>query len=57
MGAVDYDAAPGELPLQVSDDTEPSWDRELGAAMRRRGVAVHEEAVLDVLLAAADELL
>ena len=57
MGAVGYDAAPGELPLQVSDDTEPSWDRELGAAMRRRGVAVHEEAVLDVLLAAADLLL
>lgn len=30
---------------------EPSWDGELGAAMRRHGRAVHEEAVLAEILA------
>ncbi len=50
MSVHDYEAAPGALPLghRVVD---PAWDDELGAAMRRRGVAVHEEAVLDELLA------
>ena len=51
MSARDYEAAPGSLPLH-GPPVEPSWDPELGAAMRARGVAVHEEAVLEDLLAA-----
>ncbi len=39
------------VPL-LGTPIEPVWDRELGAAMRHHGVAVHEEAVLDDLLAA-----
>lgn len=50
MSARDYEAAAGSLPLG-GRPVEPCWDAELGAAMRRRGVAVHEEAVLDDLLA------
>lgn len=50
MSVHDYEAAPGALPLGPRV-VEPAWDDELGAAMRRRGVAVHEEAVLDDLLA------
>lgn len=49
MSAADYDSAPGVLPLEGTE-VEAWWDAELGAAMRRRGVAVHEEAVLDRLL-------
>jgi uncharacterized protein (TIGR02679 family) len=51
MSARDYEAAPGSLALR-GPSVEPSWDPELGAAMRARGVAVHEEAVLEDLLAA-----
>ena len=29
---------------------EPRWDGESGAAMRTRGVVVHEESVLEALL-------
>lgn len=49
MSVTDYDAAPGTLSLR-GQPVEPGWDAELGASMRRRGVAVHEEAVLDRLL-------
>lgn len=52
MDADDYLGAPAGLPLTGSD-VEPSWSTELGPAMRRRGTAVHEEAVLTALL---DEL-
>jgi uncharacterized protein (TIGR02679 family) len=53
MSAADYRAGvrPDGLPLQGTP-VEPSWDGELGAAMREHGVAVHEEAVLDTLLTA-----
>lgn len=55
MGAEDYLAAPtpARLPL-TGTPTEPTWDAELGAAMRRHGTAIHEEAVLEALLAACD---
>lgn len=54
MGAEHYEAAlgPARLPLSGAP-VDPAWDPELGAAMRRHGVAVHEEAVLEDLLAAA----
>lgn len=52
MDADDYLGAPVGLPL-TGADVEPSWSPELGPAMRRRGTAVHEEAVLTSLL---DEL-
>ena len=53
MGADQYLAAlhGPRVPL-LGTPVEPVWDRELGAAMRHHGVAVHEEAVLDDLLAA-----
>jgi hypothetical protein len=51
MTAQDYEAVPGSLPLKGSP-VESAWDPELCAAMRRRGVAVHEEAVLDQVIAA-----
>ncbi|MGH3614992.1 MAG: TIGR02679 family protein [Pseudonocardia sp.] len=53
MGATDYLAAlgPGRAPL-AGAPADPVWDAELGAAMRHHGVAVHEEAVLEDLLAA-----
>jgi uncharacterized protein (TIGR02679 family) len=55
MGAEDYVAAltPGRLPL-TGASVEPAWDADLGAAMRHHGVAVHEEAVLETLLAACN---
>lgn len=56
MSAADYELAPGQIALHGPDDVQPSWDAELGAAMRRRGVAVHEEAVIGTLLEAAGEL-
>ncbi|WP_158288629.1 TIGR02679 family protein [Ornithinimicrobium flavum] len=37
-------------PELVGAPVEPSWDPELGAAMRRHGRAVHEETVLGALL-------
>jgi uncharacterized protein (TIGR02679 family) len=53
MSGSDYLTAvrPDGLPLQ-GQPVEPSWDAALGAAMREHGVAVHEEAVLDTMLAA-----
>lgn len=51
MGAEDYLRAldGARVPLQ-GREVEPSWDAELGAAMRHHGLAVHEEAVLAGLL-------
>ncbi len=51
MGAADYlvGLATGGVPL-TGAPVDPAWDPELGAAMRHGGVAVHEEAVLPVLL-------
>ncbi len=51
MGAADYLAGVGVdgLPLE-GPAVRPSWDPALGEAMRRAGVAVHEEAVLAALL-------
>ena len=49
MGVDDYLATPGSLTL-VGSTVEPSWDPELGPAMRRRGLAVHEEAMMERLL-------
>ena len=52
MTAGDYMAAATAEGLPLSGRAvEPLWDAELGAAMRTSGVAVHEEAVLDRLLA------
>lgn len=49
MTADDYLQADGFLPLE-GRRVEPRWDADLGAAMRRRGVVVHEEGVLESLL-------
>ncbi|MEJ5946798.1 TIGR02679 family protein [Pseudokineococcus basanitobsidens] len=54
LSAEDYTAAVaaqdgGGLPLAGAPVRTP-WDERLSAAMRRRGVAVHEEAVLALLL-------
>jgi uncharacterized protein (TIGR02679 family) len=54
MDAGDYRAAArrGPVALELSGTPVPaSWDPALSEAMRRLGVAVHEEAVLDDLLA------
>lgn len=50
MSAADYLAAPGGGPLTGRDVATP-WDPELAGAMRERGHAVHEEQVVDLLLA------
>lgn len=55
MGADDYLAAPGGVPL-IGVGVEARWDGDLAAAMRSRGVAVHEEAVLDSLLDGLDDI-
>jgi len=49
MSADDYLNSPARLPL-VGSEVAPAWDADLGAAMRHRGLAVHEEAVLGGLL-------
>jgi len=49
MSADDYLDSPARLPL-MGPGVEPAWDADLGAAMRHRGLAVHEEAVLGGLL-------
>jgi hypothetical protein len=54
MGAADYLSAPASLPL-TGTGVEPAWDAELGAAMRRRGLVVHEEAVLTAVVDALRE--
>lgn len=56
MSSEDYLTAPGVVPLR-GPEVSPSWDDDLGAAMRSRGVAVHEEAVLDGLILALESLL
>lgn len=50
MSVADYLAAPGGGPLTGREVATP-WYPELAAAMRERGYAVHEEQVVDVLLA------
>ncbi|MGH3444923.1 MAG: DUF2399 domain-containing protein, partial [Nocardioidaceae bacterium] len=52
MGAEQYDAGlrPG-CPVLYGAEVEPVWDAELGAAMRRAGRAVHEESVIESILA------
>jgi uncharacterized protein (TIGR02679 family) len=53
MSHADYEAAAAGrtgVPL-ASAPEEASWDGELAAAMAQRGVAVHEEQLLDTLLA------
>jgi uncharacterized protein (TIGR02679 family) len=43
---------PAENQLGLSGRVEATpWDEQLGAAMRTADVAVHEEAIVDVLLA------
>ena len=57
MSAADYTAAvsPDGLPLTGSP-VQATWDDELGPAMLRAGLAVHEEAVLEELLRGLPEL-
>jgi uncharacterized protein (TIGR02679 family) len=51
MTATDYlEGLAAGAPELVGRPVEPSWDPELGAAMRRHGRAVHEETVLADLL-------
>jgi hypothetical protein len=51
MTARDYQAACPDTGLPLTGATvPPSWDRQLGRAMERAGLAVHEEAVLDQVL-------
>jgi uncharacterized protein (TIGR02679 family) len=51
MTARDYRAACPDTGLPLTGATvPPSWDRQLGHAMERAGLAVHEEAVLDQVL-------
>jgi uncharacterized protein (TIGR02679 family) len=58
MSASDYEAGVRpESPASGGTPAEPSWDAELGAAMRLHAVAVHEEAVLDALLETVPGLL
>jgi uncharacterized protein (TIGR02679 family) len=55
MGVDDYLAGLASAgPALTGVPVDPSWDPELGAAMRRHGRAVHEEAVLGDLLEALD---
>ncbi|MGH3503156.1 MAG: TIGR02679 family protein [Nocardioidaceae bacterium] len=51
MTADDYlQAVRPDGPALVGGPVEPAWDPELGAAMRSRGRALHEESVLPLLL-------
>jgi uncharacterized protein (TIGR02679 family) len=49
MSAADYLGAPGGGPLTGRTVATP-WDPALAGSMRERGLAVHEEEVVDVLL-------
>lgn len=49
LGASDYLEAPAGVGLR-GPAVAPRWDEALGAAMRDRGRAVHEETVVDSLL-------
>ena len=52
LGAQDYlDSVRADAPELTGRPVEPSWDHELGAAMRTRGRALHEESVLPSLIA------
>lgn len=53
MTVEEYESVLGELPLKGAPVESP-WDPELAAAMRRRGLAVHEEAVLAGLVDSLD---
>ncbi|AXG13062.1 DUF2399 domain-containing protein [Intrasporangium calvum] len=55
MGPDDYHGGHGSEPLS-GRPIEADWDQELAAAMRARGVAVHEEAVLESLVERLPEL-
>lgn len=54
MSATDYEDAvqahsrPGRVPLSEASRNTP-WDDRLATAMRRHGVAIHEEELLDLL--------
>lgn len=55
MSAADYVAAVRpHAPMLAGAPVQPSWDAELGAAMRAAGRAVHEEAVLGELMEALE---
>jgi uncharacterized protein (TIGR02679 family) len=49
FSSADYRAARGGRAL-LGDPVAAAWDPELDTAMRERGLAVHEEEVLDLLL-------
>ncbi|GAA6527979.1 TIGR02679 family protein [Intrasporangium sp. DVR] len=49
MTVDDYTTGPGSVAL-LGSPVEAAWDPELAPAMRARGLAVHEEAVLDRLI-------
>lgn len=49
MGTDDYLAAPAQLPL-TGRRVDANWDPTLAPAMERRGLAVHEEALLPGLV-------
>jgi uncharacterized protein (TIGR02679 family) len=56
LGSVDYEEAAERLPagrrLALTGRTEATpWDPALSAAMKAANVAVHEEAIVDLLLA------
>ena len=50
MSAADYRAAPDGIATSGAP-VEACWDRDLMEAMIERGQAVHEESLLDLLLA------
>ncbi|MDJ0841744.1 MAG: TIGR02679 family protein [Acidobacteriota bacterium] len=50
MSVKDYLTAPASLPLN-GEPVTPFWDPALGREMQQRNLAVHEEAVLNLLLA------
>ncbi len=50
MSAADYRAAPDGAPLR-GKPVAARWDADLAPAMTARGLSVHEEQVLDALLA------
>ena len=51
MSAPHYHAAVPAARLRLTGTVvEPTWDRELGRAMQRAGLALHEESLLDRIL-------
>lgn len=55
MGADDYQGGRGSEPLKGTA-VQADWDPELAPAMQARGLAVHEEAVLDTVLSRVPDL-